>query len=76
MAKTYTCEMFFNQHARILGKYPWKKLRDIGDRLIITGEFLAPLTAQASASAFGKRHDIKIATHRLGDHGLEAVRLE
>ena len=62
----YEKEMTYTDQAQMIGQYPWRLLKDVGDILVLSGQHLDPLNVQQSSWAWGKRHGIRIATRREG----------
>lgn len=60
----YSYDMRFD-HGRLIDRYPWDMMKQIGDTLELTGSNLDPVCCQVSASNWGKRHRRVIRVHML-----------
>jgi len=58
---------------KLIERYPWKLLKEVGDLVIVESPFLQPLDVANAAYAYAKRHKMKIATRKLARPETRAV---
>ena len=70
--KEWKC--LFKPDGGLLGRYPWNLLREIGDQLLLSGEYFQPLSARRAAYCYAMRHGIKVTVQDEEGNRLRVTR--